>query len=115
MIDIKTTDDGDLVFADDDLQTATGAEEVEQSLSFLLRTRKGELFYDAGSGLDQTGLFGRGYDTQQIAANIVDCLQQDSRVLTAAVSKTEVKDRTLYVSFSCTLDSGINIESEVIL
>lgn len=115
MIDIKTTADGDLVFADDDLQTATGAEEAEQSLSFLLRTRKGELFYDAGSGLDQTGLFGRGYDTQQIAANIVDCLQQDSRVLTAAVSKTEVKDRTLYVSFSCTLDSGENIESEVIL
>lgn len=115
MIDIKTTSDGDLVFADNDLQTATGTEEVEQSLSFLLKTRKGELFYDAGSGLDQTGLFGRGYDTQQIAANIVDCLQQDSRVLTAAVSKTEVKDRTLYVSFSCTLDSGKNIESEVIL
>lgn len=115
MIDIKTTADGDLVFADDDLQTATGVEEAEQSLSFLLRTRKGELFYDADSGLDQTGLFGRGYDTQQIAANIVDCLQQDSRVLTAAVSKAEVKDRTLYVSFSCTLDSGINIESEVIL
>ena len=57
----------------------------------------------------------RGYDTQQIAANVVDCLQQDSRVLTAAVSKAEVKDRTLYVSFSCTLDSGKNIESEVIL
>ena len=115
MIDIKTTADGDLVFADDDLQTATGAEEVEQSLSFLLRTRKGELFYDADSGLDQTGLFGRGYDTQQIAADIVDCLQQDSRVLTAVVSKAEVKDRTLYVSFSCTLDNGENVESEVIL
>lgn len=115
MIDIKTTADGDLAFAGDDLQTAKGVEEAEQSLSFLLRTRKGELFYDADSGLDQTGLFDRGCDTQQIAANIVDCLQQDSRVLTAVVSKAEVKDRTLYVSFSCTLDNGENVESEVIL
>ncbi|KRL81815.1 DUF2634 domain-containing protein [Ligilactobacillus equi] len=113
MKDIKLNSDGDFTFADNDIQVVSDLEEIEQTVSLVVKTRKGEFFADENLGMDQSFLTEKGATDTYIASCITDALSQEERVINANVTKIERNNRDLTIAFTVNLNDGQMIESEV--
>ena len=68
--------DGDLVFANGELQMVDGEAETDQSVRLLLGTAKHEFLLDDSEGMDMTPFQKKVPDNNECTMAIVECLSQ---------------------------------------
>lgn len=112
MIDIGLNNDADFNF-DSDLVEVEGVEEVKQAVGIILRTRLGEFFADANSGVDREYLIGKDFNKQYAAAAIRDAIQQDARVTSISTVDLTVDGRNLLAKVEFTIDETKSATVEV--
>lgn len=109
--------DGDLVFAGNDLLMVAEGEELVQCVRLTLSTQRGEWFLDPSLGIDHQAFLGKAPNEQEMREEIRDGLFQDPRI-SAVEEITFVQDRstrTQTVSFTAIGADGETITEEVAL
>lgn len=107
MKDIKLTD-GDINF-----NYVEDVQEVIQSGTIILSTRKGEFTLSNELGMDRSSMLGKNFSKELAASDVYEALQQDERfqnIKTAVEANTH--DRSAKINLTATIEEK-DIEMEV--
>ena len=108
MKDIKLND-GDI-----ELDYVTGANEVVQSGTIILSTRKGEFDLEPELGIDRSSLLGKKFSKELAVSDVYEALKQDERFTNiTALASADYKDRSAKINLIATISGGKQVEMEV--
>lgn len=108
MKDIKLND-GDI-----DLDYVTGADEIVQSGTIILSTRKGESDLIPELGMDRSSLLGKKFSKELAISDVYEALKQDERFTNVtALASSNYKDRSAKINLTATVSGGKQVEMEV--
>lgn len=107
MKDIKLAD-GDINF-----DYVNDVNEVIQSGTIILSTRKGEFTLSDELGMDRSSMLGKNFSKELAASDVYEALQQDERFQNIkTVVEANTHDRTAKINLTATI-GGKDIEMEV--
>lgn len=107
MKDIKLAD-GDINF-----DYINDVDEVIQSGTIILSTRKGEFTLSDGLGMDRSSMLGKNFNKELAASDIYDALDQDERFQNIKTSiEVNEHDRSAKINLTATIEDK-EVEMEV--
>ena len=108
MKDIKLKD-GDI-----ELDYVTGTDEIVQSGTLILSTRRGESDLVPELGMDRSSLFGKNFSKELAVSGVYEALEQDERFTNVTASASaNYQDRSAKINLMATVSGGKQVEMEV--
>ncbi|MBF4022229.1 DUF2634 domain-containing protein [Burkholderia pseudomallei] len=100
----KIDENGDLVFLNGDVVWVDGAEEIVQSVTSIIQTRKGEWFLNDGFGLSHEHIFVKSPDLNMIEDDLREAIGQEERI-------TEITDIELVIQPKRILQTKVQMKA----
>lgn len=107
---------GDIIFKDNRLQLVADNQQIVQKINGLLKTRYGELFYNAEIGLKREEILSiteKFIDKERQKIAIIEALSQLSEIKTINSVDINKQGRKTYIEFTCTLQDETDITGGV--
>lgn len=106
MKDIKLKD-GDI-----ELDYVTGTDEIVQSGTLILSTRRGESDLVPELGMDRSSLLGKNFSKELAVSDVYEALEQDER-FTNVTASADYQYRSAKINLMATVSGGKQVEMEV--
>ncbi|WPZ17783.1 DUF2634 domain-containing protein [Geobacillus subterraneus] len=107
--------DGDLVFENGDVVMVDGDEEMVQSLTVILRTRKGEWFLNEQFGLDFSPFLTKKFDEVLATDAIAEAAAQEERIQQVEHVSFRREGRSLTVNATFIKSDGQPLQMEGVI